>query len=202
MPLVFSELALTYPPQKVSDPSSRVAAANGQFLLIQRVTYFQVGGHRAVASSLLEDVDLALLLKRRKLPIRFRYAPDALSTRMYRSFAAMIEGWTKNLARLFSFPLLLAGWRAVDLFLLIGLPLLVWHFFAIPLSRYALAAVWLRVLWRFYARVAKSNFPPLDCALSVLALPLFCLLLVSSWWQHTVRRQVGWKGRSYSTSSK
>ena len=140
MPLIFSELALTYPPQKVSDPSSRVAAANGQFLLIQRDAYFQVGGHRAVASSLLEDVDLALLLKRRKFPIRFRYAPDALSTRMYRSIGAMIEGWTKNLARLFSFPLLMAAWRAVDLLLLIGLPLLLWHFFAIPLSRYALAA--------------------------------------------------------------
>jgi glycosyltransferase involved in cell wall biosynthesis len=202
MPLIFSELALTYPPQKVSDPSSRVAAANGQFLLVQRAAYFQVGGHRAVASSLLEDVDLAFLLKRRKFPIRFRYAPDALSTRMYRSFGAMIEGWTKNLARLFSFPLLMAAWRAVDLLLLIGLPLLLWHFFAIPLSRYALAAVWLRVLWRFYSRVAKSNFSPLDCALSIFALPLFCLLLVSSWWQHTVRNQVGWKGRNYPTPRK
>jgi glycosyltransferase involved in cell wall biosynthesis len=202
MPLIFSELALTYPPQKVSDPSSRVAAANGQFLLIERAAYFQVGGHRAVAGSLLEDVDLALLLKRRKFPIRFRYAPDALSTRMYRSLGAMIEGWTKNLARLFSFPLLMAGWRAVDLLLLIGLPLLVWHFFAIPLSRYALAVVWLRVLWRFYSKVAKSNFSALDCALSVFAVPLFCLLLISSWWQHSVRNQVDWKGRSYPSNSK
>jgi len=24
-------------------------------------------------------------------------------------------------------------------------------------------------------------------------------LLVSSWWQHTVRSQVGWKGRTYPT---
>ena len=200
MPLIFSELALTYPPQKVSDPSSRVAAANGQFLLIERAAYFQVGGHRAVAGSLLEDVDLAFLLKRRKFPIRFRYAPDALSTRMYRSLGAMIEGWTKNLARLFSFPLLMAGWRAVDLLLLIGLPLLLWHFYAIPLSRYALAVVWLRVLWRFYSRVAKSNFSALDCALSVFAVPLFCLLLVCSWWQHSVRNRVDWKGRSYPTA--
>src|ERR1700722_8339657 len=202
MPLIFSELALTYPPQKVSDPSSRVAAANGQFLLIERAAYFQVDGHRAVAGSLLEDVDLAFLLKRRKFPIRFRYAPDALSTRMYRSFDAMVEGWTKNLARLFSYPVMMAAWKALDLFLILGLPLLVWHFFALPVPRYALAAVWLRVLWRFYARVAKSNFPPSDCALSVFALPLFCLLLVSSWWQHTVRSEVAWKGRAYSTAKR
>jgi glycosyltransferase involved in cell wall biosynthesis len=202
MPLIFSELALAYPPAKVSDPSSRMAAANGQFMMVERSAYFQVGGHSAVAGSLLEDVDLAFLLKRRKYPIRFRYAPDALSTRMYRSLDAMMEGWTKNLARLFAFPLMMAAWRGLDLLLLIGLPVLLWHFFALPLPRYALAAVWLRVLWRFYARVAKSNFSPLDCALSVFGLPLFCLLLVRSWWQHTVRSQVAWKGRAYSTAKK
>jgi len=202
MPLIFSELALAYPPEKVSDPSSRLAAANGQFLLVQRTAYFQVGGHAAVAGSLLEDVDLASLLKRRKYAIRFRYAPDALSTRMYRSFGTMIEGWTKNLARLFVYPLMMASWRALDLLLIIGLPLLVWHFFSLPIQRYALAVVWLRVLWRFYARVAKSNFSPADCALSLFALPLFCLLLVRSWWFHTVRSQVGWKGRAYSTAKK
>jgi glycosyltransferase involved in cell wall biosynthesis len=202
MPLIFSELALTYPPQKVSDPSSRVAAANGQFMLIQRAAYFQVGGHEAVARSLLEDVDLAFLLKRRKHPIRFRYAPEALSTRMYRSFTAMVEGWTKNLARLFNYAVMMAAWRALDLLLIIGLPILVAHFFAVPVARYALAVVWLRVLWRFYVRVAKSNFSALDCALSIFAVPLFCLLLVSSWWHHTVRSEVAWKGRAYPTTKK
>jgi glycosyltransferase involved in cell wall biosynthesis len=199
MPLIFSELALAYPPEKVSDAASRVAAANGQFIMVQRAAYFQVGGHAAVAGSLLEDVDLAFLLKRRKYPIRFRYAPDALSTSMYRSFGAMFEGWTKNLARLFSYPLMMAVWRALDLLLIIGLPLSLWRFFKIPLARYALALVWLKVLWRFYARVAKSNFSAVDCAISVVALPLFCLLLLRSWWQHTVRNQVAWKGRAYST---
>jgi glycosyltransferase involved in cell wall biosynthesis len=200
MPLIFAELALAYPPQKVSSAESRVAAANGQFMLVQRAAYFQVGGHATVAGSLLEDVDLAFLLKRRKYPIRFRYAPDALSTRMYRSFAAMLEGWTKNLARLFGYPLMMAAGRALDGLLIVILPLLLWRFFSVPLARVALAILWLRVLWRFYARVAKSNFSALDCAISVFALPLFCLLLLKSWWQHTVRNQVAWKGRDYSTA--
>jgi glycosyltransferase involved in cell wall biosynthesis len=64
MPLIFAELAFAYPPQKVSDAGSRVAAANGQFLMVQKAAYFQVGGHSTVAGSLLEDVDLAFLLKR------------------------------------------------------------------------------------------------------------------------------------------
>ena len=85
MPLVFSELALAYPPAKVSDPNQRVAAANGQFLLVEREAYRRLGGHPAVADRVLEDVELAFLAKRRKVGLRFRYAPDALSTRMYRT---------------------------------------------------------------------------------------------------------------------
>ncbi|HEX3472853.1 MAG TPA: glycosyltransferase family A protein, partial [Silvibacterium sp.] len=100
MPLVFSELSVTYPPGKVSDPETHLAAANGQFLLIRRDAYFRIGGHEAVKDAVLEDVELANIVKRRKLGLRFRYAPEAVSTRMYRSLGAMFEGWTKNLALL------------------------------------------------------------------------------------------------------
>lgn len=108
MPLVFCELALAYPPSKVSDPNQRVAAANGQFLLVEREAYRRIGGHPAVADRVLEDVELALLAKRRKVGLRFRYAEDALGTRMYRSTLAMIEGWTKNIALLFNNALALS----------------------------------------------------------------------------------------------
>jgi hypothetical protein len=87
MPLIFSELATVYPPKEVNDPARRVAAANGQFLLVEREAYFAVGGHRAVGKSVLEDVDLAFNIKRSKRGLRLRYAPDALSTRMYRASA-------------------------------------------------------------------------------------------------------------------
>src|SRR6201996_2855150 len=196
MPLVFSELALSYPPAKVSDPESRLAAANGQFLLMRRDAYFQIGGHEAVADSILEDVDIAHLVKRRKLGLRFRYAPDALSTRMYRSFAQMWEGWTKNLDLLFGNCLALAAWRLLDIALIAGLPLLAWYFF-LPLPRALFLLLWLRTLWRVYRPVARSNFPAADCALSVFGLPLFSVLLYRSWFHHTVLRRVSWKGRDY-----
>src|SRR5882724_5422860 len=59
MPVIFAELACTYRPSEVCNPASRAAAANGQYLLIARTAYDDVGGHAAVASSLLEDVALA-----------------------------------------------------------------------------------------------------------------------------------------------
>ncbi len=204
MPLVFSELALAYPPEKVSNPELRIAAANGQFLLASRKAYDAIGGHASVKGDILEDVELAFLAKKRKVGLRFRYAADALSTRMYRSAGAMIEGWTKNLALLFGNCLILAAWRLLDIFLLIGLPLLAWKFWSagirgVPFftAGWLLVLVWLRNLWRFYARVAKSNFPALDCLLAPVALPLFAALLYRSWFQNTVLKRVSWKGRTY-----
>ena len=204
MPLVFCELALVYPPEKVSNPELRIAAANGQFLLVKRDAYRALGGHASVKGDILEDVELAFLAKRRKLGLRFRYAADALSTRMYRTVGAMIEGWTKNLALLFGNCLILAAWRALDIFLLVGVPILAWNYWNYGVwqlpwftAGVLLLLVWLRIVWRFYARVAKSNFPAVDCILSPLALPLFVVLLYRSWFQNKVLHRVSWKGRTY-----
>jgi glycosyltransferase involved in cell wall biosynthesis len=207
MPLVFCELALSYPPVKVSDPNQRIAAANGQFLLVEREAYRRLGGHAMVSEKVLEDVELAFLAKRRKIGLRFRYAEDAVATRMYRSTSAMIEGWTKNLSLLFSNCLALALWRVLDivlLFLLPALALWLWnaHFAIHSLqwlgAGWALAILWVRNLFRFYGRVAKSNFPFVDCALSPLGLPLFIVLLYRSWFQHRILKRVSWKGREYA----
>jgi len=207
MPLVFSELALAYPPAKVSDPNQRLAAANGQFLLVEREAYRRIGGHAAVADKVLEDVELAFLAKRRKVGLRFRYADDAVSTRMYRTTGAMIEGWTKNLALLFDNALATALWRALDIVLLIGLPWLAVDLWSAQFglrglqwlgAGWVLALLWVRNLFRFYGRVAKSNFPFVDCAIAPLGLPLFIVLLYRSWFKHKVVKQVSWKGRTYA----
>ena len=197
MPLVFSELASVYPPAKVNDPADRTAAANGQFLLVEREAYFAVGGHRAVGRSVLEDVNLARNLKRAKHSIRLRYAPDALSTHMYRGFADMMEGWTKNLALLFPHALRLALWRVLDLLLLL-LPLLIWMLpYLVMWQRVAIVALWARTLLRFYQRVARAHFPLLPSALAPLGLPLFIYLLIASYVRHRVLHSVVWKGREY-----
>ena len=199
MPLIFSELANVYPSAEVNDPERRIAAANGQFLLIERGAYFAVGGHRAVGVSVLEDVELASKVKRSKRAIRFRYAPDALSTRMYRDFGDMVEGWTKNLALLFPHALMLAAWRLLDIVLLL-LPMLLFTLpYLVSWQRAAILILWARTLFRFYKRVARSHFPFIDCALSIFGLPLFIVLLLRSWMKHKLFHHVSWKGREYRT---
>ncbi|HEY4357857.1 MAG TPA: glycosyltransferase family 2 protein [Acidobacteriaceae bacterium] len=201
MPLVFSELATVYPMAEVNDPARKLAAANGQFLMVERKAYFAVGGHKAVGTCVLEDVELAYNVKRSKRKLRFRYAPDALSTRMYRGFRDMVEGWTKNLALLFPHALSLAAWRVLDIALLL-LPLLFWVIpYLLLWQQIAILALWARTLLRFYRRVARSNFGFVNCAISVLALPLFIYLLLSSWMRHKLLHQVSWKGREYRTGN-
>ncbi|MGC1360119.1 MAG: glycosyltransferase family 2 protein [Silvibacterium sp.] len=205
MPLVFSELAVTYPPAKISDPETHLAAANGQFLLMRRDVYFKNGGHEAVKDAVLEDVELARIVKRRRQGLRFRYAPEAVAARMYRSLGAMLEGWTKNLALLFGNPLAIAAWRVLDLLLLLGLPVLTFWIYEVssrPILWIIVLLLWVRTLWRFYRRVAKSNFPEGDCALAPLGLPLFAALLYRSWFHHTVTKQVSWKGREYASRNR
>lgn len=199
MPLIFSELASVYPPKKVSDPANRLAAANGQFVMVERDAYFSVGGHRAIGTSVLEDVALARNIKRGPRIIRFRYAPEALHARMYRTTSDMIEGWTKNLALLMPKPIALALWRVLDLLLFFGLPALALGLYWLqPWQRYVILLLWARTLWRFYSRVARSSFPAWDVAISIVGVPLFIYLLVRSFVQHRIKKSVVWKGRSYN----
>ena len=217
LPVVFAELAREYPPKIVSDPESPIAAANGQYILIRREAYEAVGGHRAIADDLLEDVALAQAVKRSGRKLRFRYAADAVRTRMYRNFRQLREGWTKNLALLFPRPGWLAFWSLVRW----GLP---WAALLYPLFLSLLASagfdqamdwfpvhaspwrlVWTSLVALSFAplcgRIRRANF---DLVMEFLGAsfgyPMFAYLLLRS---RAARRSgnVSWKGRMYSQSS-
>ena len=198
MPVIFAELARKYPPSRVSDFSSNMAAANGQYLLISRSAYDAVGGHAAVAHSLLEDVALARAVRDSGRRIYFRYGGDAVRTRMYRNFDQLREGWTKNLSLLFPSPALLALRRAAE--------------FLLAIAGLALSAIGvLEGEWRFAAlmlifplltvrRIATARFSWQLNFLGILGLPLFSYLLLRSKLFYR-RGQVSWKGRTYSGHS-
>ena len=201
MPLIFSELASVYPPAQVNDPGRSIAAANGQFLLIEREAYFDAGGHRAAGMNVVEDVALARAVKRAGGAIRLRAAPEAVAARMYAGVGEMVQGWTKNLASLMPSPVALALWRMLDVLLLFGLPALavlwpglIWW------QRAALWLLWARTLLRFYSRVRRAHFAPVDTAISPLGLPLFVFLLLRSAFAHRIGREVEWKGRRYNSN--
>jgi len=203
LPVVFAELARQYPPSKVSDPASPIAAANGQYILIRRDTYESIGGHRAVAGEILEDVALAKLAKAAGRKIRFRYGADAVRTRMYRNFAQLREGWTKNLTLLFPEP----TWLAIKTLLWWGIPI---GLLLAPFAPFVSSSPFNNVVRQWWwmplaasgisrntIRIQRANF---DFTMEVLGaffgMPVFAYLLIRS---KRMYRQgsITWKGRSY-----
>jgi chlorobactene glucosyltransferase len=78
--------------------------ANGQFLLIRREAYFQVGGHAAVRGEICEDKALALRVKAAGLRFRVLSAAGLARTRMYRGLRSLWEGLAKNAADILGSP--------------------------------------------------------------------------------------------------
>jgi len=201
MPVIFAELAKTYRPKDVCDPNSPAAAANGQYLLIRRDVYDAVGGHAAVATTILEDVELAKRVKQSGGRLQFRVS-DVVSTRMYRTFRQMWEGWTKNLALLFPAPRVLALKRLLEfVFIVGGAALATWQYIAgetVAATAEAVFAVVLTIL--LVRRIRRAHFHALSNFLAIFGLPLFAILLLNSDISHK-RGKVRWKGREYGAQS-
>jgi glycosyltransferase involved in cell wall biosynthesis len=202
MPVIFAELAATYPPDAVNDATSPIAAANGQYLMISREAYDALGGHPAIAGDLLEDVALARLVKCSGRRIFFRYAPDAVRTRMYHSFAELREGWTKNLALLFPRPRALASLRMAEFLLIVGnLSAAIWaRFSGRPSLALQTALLTIFLSGWFAMRIRKAHFPAGSSLAAILGLPLFSYFLLRS---SRMRKNGGvmWKGRTYQAEA-
>ena len=201
MPVIFAELAAQYPSHKVRDQNSDIVAANGQYILVRRAAYDAVGGHAAVAAEILEDVALARLFRNAGQRVYFRYGGDAVCTRMYRNWAQLREGWTKNLALLFPHPERLAL-KSLFLWLLACSALGVAvggaagrHFIWIAI---AFATLWALV----YRRIRVAHFSTANNLIAItFGLPMFAYLLLRSKKAHA-NDQVSWKGRGYRTSTR
>jgi hypothetical protein len=87
----------SFPLFLVNRDRSRLAFANGQYILIQRSAYEAAGGHHAVRHWFVEDIGLAKLVKRAGLPIRVAVAQGIGSTRMYASLDQLVRGWSRIL---------------------------------------------------------------------------------------------------------
>jgi chlorobactene glucosyltransferase len=78
-------------------PFAVFAAANGQCMAWRRDAYQHIGGHTGVASSVLEDVQLARIAKREKLRLRLADGAGLIGCRMYMNWREVRDGFAKNI---------------------------------------------------------------------------------------------------------
>ncbi len=180
--------------------------ANGQYLCFTRAAYDSLGGHEAVRGKAAEDLALAQLVQARGLRGELAMGPGQLSTRMYTSLAAVVNGWTKNIvtAGVDTLPKGIVSRLLLPLLLLVvpamNLAPVATLLASAIVSVSATVVLWARVgtialavWWAFiYARAFRLS------PLYALALPLGAVMVMYIVARATVRgRGVEWKGRRY-----
>lgn len=70
-------------------------AANGQFMLWSKDTYFSLGGHKQVANAVVEDMELARKAKQENKIITL-LGGNVIFCRMYSNFFDAFKGFSKN----------------------------------------------------------------------------------------------------------
>jgi chlorobactene glucosyltransferase len=196
----YAQMVLTYfRTPRVNHPDSRAAMANGQYLFVARSAYDQVGGHAAIRSAVLEDVRLAQAFRRSGLRMRVAWAPELVTTRMYRDRHEMFEGLLKNVhgthfsaARQIGFLAALIGFFYAPLLLLpLG--------YLVGSGTLVLAGAFLYVaLFGKHVAFARGfRCDPRYGLLYPVAVGFYLVLVMTSLVRGLARRPITWKGRDY-----
>ncbi|MDG4840665.1 glycosyltransferase [Micromonospora sp. WMMD967] len=195
-------LWLTFLPLRAMERSSRpsLAAAGGQFLVLDRAGYTAAGGHAAVADKILEDVELARAVKRAGGRIALADGSRLATCRMYDDWPQLRDGYSKSLWASFGHPgaaaavvaALLLLYTAPPLVALVGLAAGAPGVAAAGLAGYLLGVVG-RVLT---ARATGGRWWPDALAHPVSVVVLGWLTLRS--YHLRKRRRLTWRGRPVS----
>ena len=206
VPFIFFTIWAMLPIGRVwSDPSPRVVAANGQVLAFTRAAYVQIGGHRVVRRSVLDDMDLARRAKRAGLRVRLADGVGTVRTRMYRSVPEVWQGFSKNAYALTgASPAVAVGFAAllIALYLLPSVLLILslivgqhgWTWRTLPIVLIFLMIAQSGIVAR---RMRRPFWQPVVQPLGVLC---FLTILANSLRWHAHGATV-WKGRRYPTKA-
>jgi hypothetical protein len=192
-------LWLTFLPLRAMERSARpsLAAAGGQFLVVDRAGYDAAGGHAAVRAEILEDIELARAVKRSGGRIALADGSRLAACRMYADWPELRDGYSKSLWASFGHPGAAAAVVAVLLLLYTAPPLVAlaalaagaWPAAALATLAYLLGAAGRAVT----ARATGGRWWPDALGHPVSVAVLGWLTLRS--YHLRKRRRLSWRGR-------
>lgn len=209
LPGVFISIASCMNFEHVNDPSRHETGANGQFMLFRQEAYKAINGHYSVRNEIMEDMAFAKAIKSSGHRLYWIFGENLISTRMYRDFLHIWEGFSKNLAEIMRKQNPIAAvYDALKSIILAWMPLLliiwtlyyiingmdtVYNYIALGLSLSAAATLFITGL--FIVRALKI---PFGYVFSIpLGLTLHAFLTINSLWLMKKGKR-SWKGRTYS----
>jgi chlorobactene glucosyltransferase len=211
-PQVFAMLAMRFGGARKVNESRRVTdkLANGQFMLITRAAYDEIGGHAAVRDQVAEDLALAQLLFARGKRTELVQGRNYLSTRMYTSLGSLVRGWMKNIyaGGVRATPFGSTGRALLPLVLLAAplasiVPVVVLILAAFGLAtqtwlEWSIIATSATVLWWIQVYLRAPVVGPSRALRFAAIYPLGSLMLAYIIARAVIRgRRVEWRGREY-----
>jgi chlorobactene glucosyltransferase len=184
-------LLLTFLPLSLVHRSKNnsFVAANGQFLLIDKKKYLAFGGHSAVQNEIVEDMEIARIMKKNKYKVMTALGGSAVYCRMYNSFSEALMGFSKNYYKGFNTT-------PLNFFMMI---LFFEIIFLLPaiLSIVNFSFIWLVLIIAFgrYVQALNSNQRPV---LNVLLHPLQMIVMLIIGLNSIIKARSNkfeWKGR-------
>jgi len=180
-----------------------IAMGSGAGNLIRRRTYDAIGGHAALRDSVVDDVRLAGTVKRAGFPVAAFRAEDRVFVRMYEGFRGVWNGFTKNVAWVYSgfgglflfglTVLLLAVSIAPALVLLLAAAGV-----AVPKSDVLLAAaIFVSSVVLRLALAAILGSPLWPAPTHPIMTAVWAGLMGRSLFQRFIRRRLTWRGREF-----
>lgn len=176
-------------PLRIAERSSRssLAVANGQLFLVKKSALMRIGGFEAIASQVLDDIELARALIKSGAHGGVADGSALASTRMYQNFTEIKAGYGKSLWKALANPFsailtvffILATGLAPIIFSVLGDPLGLLSYLVIVSTRMISAR-------GSKGRITDSFFHPISS--------LVLLYLIFYSWR--MRGQVKWKGRT------
>lgn len=173
-------------------PNRAFAAANGQWIAFKKDSYDSVGGHYAVKSQVVEDVEFARLFKSKGHRILTTIGTDVVFCRMYSSLKEIRTGLSKNLFGLTGYNSFL-----FFLILLIAFSSMVLPFILFPLN-FSGKLLILLIIMNLILRIVHSLAFRHDLLISLLLHPFSIIgivLIATESFYKTLTGKIVWKER-------
>lgn len=165
-----------------------LTAANGQFMLWQKSAYEKIGGHNTVKNKIVEDVEMAKLVKQNGDKVLTCLGYNDIFCRMYKSFAEAFNGFSKNFYCGFGMPAVLFIFFIAFVFIVYTLP-----FGLLFFDNKYLLLITLIILQRILISViSRQRF-----ILNILLHPIQMIIMIAVGLNSIFSYQSGltWKGR-------
>lgn len=202
-----------FPMWLVKNPQFKsVALGSGTFNLVRRQAYEKVGGHQALKSEIIDDVELGRLVKSKGYCLEAGGGFSLVKVRMYSGLREIVDGFTKNFFAIFK-----GGLPESLLFIISIFIISVFPFLAVPVL--GLNFIWSGKVSLFTVALALGACATIlafrlfvdgvvfKCKLLyVLTHPLGALIFMGielrSAFFHWFKKEIVWRGRTYKLNRK